>query len=180
MSERLSTAGMMLAYAVEETAGTRPTTGWKEVPEVKTLPSFNPSPSSIQSTTLHETEYHTYVKGLKDLGGALEYGANLTEDLLDFWDDMLEAYETATKAKKSMWFAVIHPKLTKATFFVGEPSPIGFNEADVDSMSETTLYITPNSAPEWGTKPAEIATVKAVDGVRVASVPSTKKSEVSV
>lgn len=153
MSERLSTAGMQLMYAVETTKGTRPTTGYKTIPEIKSMPSFNPAPNTIDSTTLAETEYMTYVKGLKDLGGALEYGANLTEDLIIFWEEVLDAYETATASGLSMWFAVVHPKLTKATFYVGEPAPIGFNEAEVGAMAETTLYITPNSAPIMDTKP---------------------------
>lgn len=156
MSERLSTAGMTLQYAVEATAGARPTTGYKVIPEIKSMPSFNPSPNTIESTTLAETEYTTYVKGLKDLGGALEYGANLTEDLISFWDDLMEEYETAQAAGKAMWFAVVHPKLTKATFYVGEPSPIGFNDAEVGSMAETTLYITPNSAPVMDDKPTSV------------------------
>lgn len=153
MSERLSTAGMSLMYAVEATKGTRPTTGYKVIPEIKTMPSFNPAPNTIDSTTLAETEYMTYVKGLKDLGGALEYGANLTEDLIEFWDELLDAYDTASAAGLSVWFAVVHPKLSKATFYVGEPAPIGFNEATVGSMAETTLYITPNSAPIMEAKP---------------------------
>lgn len=153
MSERVSTAGMQLAYAVEVTAGTRPTTGYKIVPEVKSMPSFNPSPSTIDSTTLAETEYMTYVPGLKDLGGALEYGANLTDDLITFWEECIKAYETADDAGKAMWWCVIHPKLSKATFYKGEPSPLGFNEASVGSMAETTLYITPSSAPIMEAKP---------------------------
>lgn len=153
MSERLSTAGMTLQYAVEAVKGVRPATGYKIIPEIKTMPSFNPTPNTIQSTTLQETEYHTYVAGLKDLGGALEYGANLTEDLIDFWNNLMTEYETAVASGMSMWFAVVHPKISKATFFVGEPSAIGFNEASVDAMYETTLYITPNSAPEWGDIP---------------------------
>jgi hypothetical protein len=144
---------MTLQYAVETTAGTRPTTGYKKIPEVKSMPSFNPAPNTIDSTTLEEEEYMTYIQGLKDLGGALEYGANLTEDLIDFWDDLMEEYETATAAGKSMWFAIVHPKLTTATYYVGEPAPIGFNEATVGSMLETTLYITPNSAPVQADKP---------------------------
>lgn len=153
MSERLSTAGMSLQYAVETVAGTRPTTGFKTIPEIKSMPSFNPAPNTIDSTTLAETEYMTYVKGLKDLGGALEYGANLTEDLIDFWETLLEEYEAASSEGKAMWFAVVHPKLSKATFYVGEPAPIGFNEAEVGAMAETTLYITPNSAPIMADKP---------------------------
>lgn len=153
MSKRLSTAGMSLQYAVEVTAGNRPTSGYKTIPEIKSMPSFNPAPSTIDSTTLAETEYMTYVKGLKDLGGALEYGANLTEDLIDFWDELMDAYETASASGLAMWFAVVHPELSKATYYVGEPAPIGFNEATVGAMAETTLYITPNSAPIMEDKP---------------------------
>lgn len=153
MSERLSTAGMQLMYAVETTKGQRPTTGYIAIPEIKSMPSFNPAPNTIDSTTLAETEYMTYVKGLKDLGGALEYGANLTEDLIDFWETLLNAYDEASTAGMAMWFAVVHPKLSKATYYVGEPAPIGFNEAEVGAMAETTLYITPNSAPIMADKP---------------------------
>ena len=156
MSQRLSTAGMTLQYAVEATAGTRPTTGYTTVPEVKSMPSFNPSPNTIDSTTLAETEYMTYVQGLKDLGGALEYGANLTEDLITAWDALVEAYDAAVKEGKQVWFAVVHPQLTNATYFVGEPAPIGLNEASVDSMLETTLYITPNTAPIMAAKPVGV------------------------
>lgn len=152
MSQRFSTAGMLLAYAVEATAGTRPTTGYTKIPEVKSMPSFNPAPETIQSTTLEETEYHTYVEGLKDLGGALEFGANLTADLISAWETCNTAHDALTEGK-AMWFAVVHPKLEKAVFFKGDPSPLGLNEATVGSMAETTLYITPNSAPEWQTKP---------------------------
>lgn len=152
MSERFSTAGMLLVYAVETTAGTRPTTGYTKIPEVKSMPSFNPAPETIQSTTLEETEYHTYVEGLKDLGGALEFGANLTADLITAWETCNTAHDDLTGGK-AMWFAVVHPKLEKAVFFKGDPSPLGLNEATVGSMAETTLYITPNSAPEWQTKP---------------------------
>lgn len=151
MSQRVSTAGMYLAYATGPEAS-HPTTGYTIVPEIKTMPSFNPTPNTIQSTTLLETEYHTYVEGLKDLGGALEYSANLTDDLIDFVEDMVSAHKSLASGQ-AMWYAVVHPKLRRALFFQGTPSPISFNEADVDAMAETTVYITPNSAPEWGEKP---------------------------
>lgn len=154
MSARYSTAGMYLCYCVETTKGSRPTTGYTKIPEVKTMPSFNPTPESIDSTTLEETEYRTYVAGLKDLGGALEYGANLTSDLISVWASCVSAYATAAASDKSTWFAVVHPKLSNAVFFTGEPSPLGLNEASVGSMAETTLYITPNTAPIWQTAPS--------------------------
>lgn len=157
MSERYSTAGMFLAYAVETTAGTRPTSGYTTVPEIKSMPSFNPSPETIQSTTLLETEYHTYVEGLKDLGGALEFGANLTEDLITAWGTCNSAHDALTGGK-AMWFTVVHPGLTNSVYFKGDPSPLGLNEATVGGMAETTLYVTPNSAPEWAAKPTVAVT----------------------
>ena len=153
MSQRLSTAGMRLMYAVETAAGTRPTTGYKAVPEVKSMPSFNPVPNTIESTDLTEEEYMTYVMGLKDLGGALEYGANLTNDLIDFWDTVMTDYETAVAANKAMWWVVVHPALKIGIYYQGTPSPIGLNEASVGGMLETTLYISPNSGPVRAEKP---------------------------
>ena len=152
MSTRYSTAGMILAYAVETSAGTRSSTGFIKVPEIKSMPSFNPAPETIESTTLEETEYKTFVPGLKDLGGSLEFGANLTEDLITAWGSCVSAFSALTGGK-AMWFAVVHPKLTKAVLFKGEPSPLGLNEASVNAMAETTLYVTPSSAPSWETKP---------------------------
>lgn len=174
-SPRVSTAGMSLQYCVETTAGTRPTTGYKIIPEIKSMPSFNPAPSTIDSTTLLETEYMTYVQGLKDLGGTLEYSANLTDDLIDFWDALLQEYDDAIAEGKQMWFAVVHPKLKKATYYVGQPAPLGFNESSVGGMTETTLYITPVSAPLMDTKPTE-----AVVSSYSAAPKSGKSSDVEV
>lgn len=154
MSQRYSTAGMMLVYAVEQTKGVRPTSGYILIPEVKSMPSFNPAPDTIDSTTLLETEYRTYVEGLKDLGGSLEYTANLTADLITVWEACVAAHDAAALNDKATWFAVVHPKLAKAVFFEGDPSPLGLNEASVGSMAETTLYVTPNSAPTWYAKPS--------------------------
>ena len=154
MSVRVSTAGMFLCYATtSSSSASMPTTGYKKVPEIKSIPSFNPAPETIESTTLEETEYKTYVPGLKDVGGALEFGANLTDDLVTFWDTVLSDYTAAVAANGKMYWAVAHPKLAKATFFEGEPSPLGLNEAAVSSMAETTLYITPTGAPFMASKP---------------------------
>lgn len=152
MSQRFSTAGMHLYYAVETSAGTRPTSGLVKIPEIKSIPSFNSAPETIDSTTLEETEFRTYVEGLKDLGGALEFGANLTADLISAWETCNSAHDTLDEGK-AMWFYVVHDKLEKCVAFEGDPSPLGLNESSVGSMLETTLYITPNTAPQWVAKP---------------------------
>ena len=145
----LSTAGVAIKYAVEATAGTRPTTGYVQIHDIKEVPDFNPEPETIEATDLEETEYKFYVAGLKDVGGALGFLANFTNELQAQWKGIVEAYETAFASGKRMWFEIKHPKLTKAVYFTGEPASMGLPGMSVNSVLETTLYITPTSAPIW-------------------------------
>ena len=84
MAIELSTAGIKMGYAVEETAGTMPTTGYTVIPSLKSIPSLNPAPDTLETTDLSQTEYKTYIDGLKDLGGALTFTANLTQEFTEF------------------------------------------------------------------------------------------------
>lgn len=152
MGIALSTAGVTIGYAVEATAGTRPTTGYTNIPDVKEVPEMNPEPETLESTTLAETEYKTYIEGLKDLGGALSFLANYTTELETSWGELVEEYITAKSSGKAVWFEVKHPGLTKSVFFTGQPSAMGLPAMSVNSILETNLYITPTNAPVWETK----------------------------
>ena len=155
MAINLSTAGIHLYYAVEKTAGTRPTTksDYTDLAGVKSIPSLNPAPETLETTDLNQTEYKTYIDGLKDLGGALEFNFNLTQDLVDMWEGMMEAYETAKATNKSVWFLIDIPGLTNGLYFPGNPSSMGIPEAEVSSVLEITNYITPTGAPVTAAKP---------------------------
>nr|DAG83809.1 MAG TPA: Major tail protein [Caudoviricetes sp.] len=153
MSIRLSTAGITLKYAVEATKGAKPTTGYTEVPEIKEIPEINPEPSTLETTTLKETEYKTYIDGLKDLGGALTFVANLTEDFKTTWEDIMSSYETAKAAGKAVWWLIDIPGITEGCYFTGNPSNLGVPGAGVDSVLEVNVYITPTNAPTWAAKP---------------------------
>lgn len=155
MAINLSTAGVQLLYAPETTAGTRPTTGYTRIKGIKSTPSLNPSPDTLETTTLDELEYKTYIDGLKDIGGALEFTFNLTEELYDAWEGLMTAYETAKTTNKAMWFEILIPGLTNAVFFTGNPSAMGLPETEVSAVLETTNYITPTNAPEWLAKVEE-------------------------
>lgn len=149
----LSTAGIHLGYAVETVSGQRPTSGYTDIPGVKSTPSLNPSPDTLESTTLNETEYKTYVQGLKDLGGNLEFTFNLTQALLDAWDALMTAYKAGISTNKGCWFVINIPGLTKAFYFKGEPADAGLPATEVNSVLETTVYITPTAAPIMAEKP---------------------------
>lgn len=154
MAINLSTAGIKLKYAVESVKGTRPTSGYTALTGAKTTPSLNPSPETLETTTLDELEYKTYIDGLKDLGGALEFTFNLTQELVTQWDALMTAYTTAKAAEKATWFMIDIPGLTKAFYFTGNPSAMGLPETSVNSVLEVTNYITPTNAPASYDKPS--------------------------
>ena len=149
----LSTIGVQLHYAVEATAGERPTSGYTRIYGIKSTPSLNPAPETIETTTLDELEYKTYVDGLKDLGGALEFTFNLTEELIEKWDTLMTSYEAAKADNKRTWFVIVVPGLTEAFYFPGNPSSMGLPETSVNAVLEITNYITPVGAPVKAAKP---------------------------
>ena len=156
MANEISTAGVTLSYAVEATAGTRPTTGYTQVARIKSVPDFNPTPSTIDVTDLSDLEWKRSIPGLKDVGGAQAFKANNTNAFQDGWAALVTAAETAQATEggaKATWFCISHPKLTKAFFFSGMPSPLGLSAMEVDSAMEIDAYITPNTIAGWATKP---------------------------
>ncbi len=155
MGIAISTAGVTFGYAVETTKGTRPTTGYSVIPDIKEIPEMNPEPETLETTVLSETEFKTYIEGLKDLGGALSFLANYTTELEGVWADLVAAYKEASEEDKSVWFEVKHPKLDKSVFFTGQPSAMGLPAMAVGNVLETNLYITPTNAPAWETKSTE-------------------------
>ena len=152
--EAMISAGAVFSYCVETVSGTRPSTSYIKIPEIKSVPSFNPQPEAIETTPLEETEYKTYTEGLKDLGGAIGFKANLTSNLITIWGSCVSAHDTGLNSNLATWFCVSHPKLTNAVFFQGDPAALGLDEMSVGSVLETTLYVTPNSAPQWASKPS--------------------------
>lgn len=159
MAINLSTAGIHLFYAVEETSGTRPTakSSYVDLKGVKSIPSMNPAPDTLETTDLNETEYKTYIDGLKDLGGALEFTFNLTQELVTTWGTLMEAYTAAKEANKATWFLIDIPGLTNGFYFKGNPTSMGIPEAEVNAVLEITNYITPTGAPVSAAKPTSVS-----------------------
>mgnify|MGYP004553921587 CR=1 FL=1 len=155
MAINLSTAGIHLYYAVETTKGTRPTkkSNYTDLTGVKTTPDLNPAPDTLETTTLNETEWKTYIDGLKDMGGALEFNFNLTQELVDLWDALMTAYETGKGQGMATWFLIDIPGLTEGFYFPGNPSSMGIPSTEVSNVLEITNRITPTGAPEKAEKP---------------------------
>lgn len=150
MAQELSTAGVLLKYAAASSGTTRPTSGYTTIPNIKSIPDFNPEPESLEVTDLSDTEWRRYIAGLKDPGGALAFTANLTTGFKTAWETLVTAYATALAANKSMWFEIYVPTFG-SFFFAGIPSPLGMSAMDVNSVLEVDAYITPNIIHGWDT-----------------------------
>lgn len=153
MGIALSTIGVKVSYAVEATAGQRPTTGYKHIPDLKSIPSINPAPNTADATTFDNLEYTSYVQLLKDIGGALEISANFTQELFEVWEEMVDEYETAIKDSKELWICFDVPGFDKSAFVTVQPARMGIPEATANSLLETTVFITPTGEPVFEADP---------------------------
>ena len=145
MANAVSTAGMLVKYAAESTAGTRPTSGYTLIPGVKAIPELFNDPNMLQSTPLSATKNHTYIAGLNDSGGAISLTVNDHKAFRDAWDTCLSAYATAKAAEKGFWFELVYQDGSDldSFYFPGEPLPLGFGGAEVDSVLENSANIAP-------------------------------------
>lgn len=144
MANAVSTAGMLVKYAVEATAGTRPTSGFTTIPGCKTVPAIFNDPNTLQSTPLSATKNHTYIEGLNDSGGSIALTVNDYKEFRDAWDTCLDAYDGLTGGKQ-MWFEIVYQEGSNldSFYFPGQPLALGFGGADVDSVLENNANILP-------------------------------------
>lgn len=145
MANAVSTAGMLVKYAVEASAGVRPTSGYTTIPGVKAIPAIFNDPNMLQSTPLSATKNHTYIRGLDDSGGSIQLTVNDYEEFRDEWDTCVAAYATAQASDLGMWFEIAYQNNSglDSFYFPGEPLPLGFGGADVDAVLENNLNIAP-------------------------------------
>lgn len=150
MALELNTIGITLKYAPESTAGTRPTTFSNEVPNVTSIGELSGQPDQLECTDLKDT-WKRYVAGVKDTGGDLSIGVNLTAAFRTAWEGAVTAYATAKAAGKALWWQVNVP--TFGNFYVaGEPSELGLMAAEVNQVLTGTVHIIPNQVAGWASE----------------------------
>lgn len=152
----LTTAGITVKYAVEGTAGTRPSTGFIAIPDVKAIPEFGGAPNTLQTTTLAATKFHTYTKGLQAAGGAVALTVNDTVAFRTAWDAVMAAYEGGISSGKRLWIEYAYPAASgmESWYYPAEPCELAFGGAEVDAVLETTAYLIPTGEPEFDTASA--------------------------
>ena len=149
MALEFNTIGVKLGYCVEASAGSRPTSGYVNIPDIKNLPSMDLNPSKLEVTNLVD-KYKRYVNGVMDAGDDVAITANLTANLKTIWASLVAAANSAWTSGKSTWFEISIPNFD-SFYFAGIPTDMGFNEMGVDAVAEASLLITPNQIAGWAT-----------------------------
>ena len=144
MANAVSTAGMFVRWAVEQTAGTRPTTAYTTIPGCKAIPAIFNDPNMLDSTPLSATKNKTYIEGLNDSGGSIAVTVNDYKAFRDAWTACVTAYGNLTGGKQ-MWFEIAYQDGSNldSFYFPGQPLALGFGGADVDSVLENNANIAP-------------------------------------
>ena len=150
-----STLGMKVYYSVETTAGTRPTaqSAYTEIVGIKEIPGIGEEASAIDVTPLAETEFRQYVAGLKDTSGTVTFTANNTNEFQTAWTTLVSAFTTGKASGKNTWFCIVHPYLTNAFYFTGEPVNLGLSGASVNEALNASANVIAGKVEGWAAKP---------------------------
>lgn len=147
----LSSAGTKVYYAFETVSGTRPTSGWKEIPNLTATPEINEEPNQLDYTPLSEEEQHLTIPGLKGAPTNMSYTANVADDFMDAWEELCDAYDTQQEEGLGLWFVTVIKGLKRVLYHNVTPTRLGAPGLEVDSVVTIGAYISGNSAPKWST-----------------------------
>ena len=110
------------------------------IPDVKSVPALGSTPNTLQTTDLMDDK-HTYIKGLQDIGGALEFTCNYTIDVINAIDDAVLAQDSG----EVEWCVEFPAPLNKRVYWIGEVEPVFNTDVAVDAVVEGTIAIVPNT-----------------------------------
>ena len=150
MANEISTAGILVKYKVEGTAGTRPTSGYTSIPNIVSTGEINSSPESLEVTDLSDTVWRRYIPGLKDPGGSITFTANLTSAFKTAWASLVSACTTGLASNKATWFEIAVPTVG-SFYFAGVPDALGINGYEINNVNQVDCHIMPNQIHGWDT-----------------------------
>ena len=149
MALEFSTIGVKIGWASEVTAGSRPTSGYTNIPDIKEIPAIESTPSQLEVTNLVDT-HRRYIPGVIDSGNDFALTGNMTAALKTAWNSLVTAEAAAWASNKSTWFEISIPNFD-SFYFAGRPTELGASQLGVDAVIEATMHIIPNQIAGWAT-----------------------------
>lgn len=129
------TIGTVVSLAWETEAGVRPVSGYRKWCDARSHPDFNAERDQVETTTLCQTNNHTYEDGLVDFG-TLEFGSNMTQDTFDLFlgeDGYVAKYSEMNEQGLGLWICVHVQGINRAYYIPVKPQPFGLPEGEAGS-----------------------------------------------
>lgn len=118
----ISTLGIEFGYALETTAGTKPT-AFNLLTRINAIGGISLPSEQIDASALED--YVTrYIAGRQDTGGEWTITVNVTDDTIAEWEACIDAYQNRSDLNLSMWWVVWSPELTDAFYVVAQPPKV--------------------------------------------------------
>lgn len=137
----LSTIGVKFGWAVETTAGTKPT-AFKWIKRCSKIGGLSVTKEKID-TSCFEDAVKTYIAGTADTGGDWNVNFNGTKkgsatDTVKAWNELLEASEEAAENGLATWADIYIPGFG-SYFVVFEPGEIPMPDLEVNSKLDLQI-----------------------------------------
>lgn len=130
-------------------------TEWQTLQGVLTdIPETSGSVNAIQSTPIDEKEFHRYVSGLKDSGGAQDYTANVGNAERTEFKALLAAQAASPNGTLDICYFVDGDE--ECGYITGTITDWGYPAVTVDSLAQVTFSVTPQRL--WGWLPVPTTT----------------------
>ena len=152
MALEITTVGAKVVYCWETTAGTRPTTGYTELPDVNEAPEFDLSLETIDASNITDT-ITRYVPGRQDPGGDAAYTLNHTNAVITAWKGLVTTAATKYATGLRLWWAYMYPDAADAYYWCGRPVALGSSGISQNELSTIPAHCAVNEIHGWDTKP---------------------------
>ena len=161
MAGEVSSAGIKIEYCPEATAGTRPTSGYKEKATGATLKiaeyvisisGLGAEREQYDITPIAETKRHRFVGGLQSNDGNISFTCNINPTSRADWNAIVAEYQGLTGGK-GMWFAFTLPGDTQSAYYRCEPFEMDFPDVEAASAVQGAVNLIENEYAGWAAKP---------------------------
>lgn len=152
----ISTVGALVGYAIETTAGTKPTT-FKLLHRINATDEISIETETIDASAL-EDEIERTIAGRGSTGGTFGVTVNVTDETITEWENIISEYDTAKESGKAMWYEEYFPALQKAFFTKVEPPAVIPKPAlEQNGLLTVTMTLTINEyvGPDTAVVPRE-------------------------
>lgn len=135
----ISALGVKLGYGIGSITQKPETFSWLE--RVNSISGISLSTEQIDASALEDL-VSKYVQGRQDTGGTWDVTFNISNDVVDQLEALIEEYDGMTTGQK-MWFEVWSPFMDNAFFVIAQvPANIPMPEFSQNSLQTVTMSFT--------------------------------------